>query len=256
MAPSPDSRGRLLAPPFITAVVLLVTAAILAGPVGSAMDLRQNKAPLPLRQPLSTLSADSIRPYTIEERLTLQPPVVEALGTTDYVYWRLHDTSLPDTDPLAHPRLFVTYYTGGRHIVPHTPDQCFLGAGYEPAMAHENRDLPLPSLTPAFKGIPIRVCTFLRTAIFNREEVTVVYTFGCNGGFAATRNEVRLMTNNPWARHAYFSKVEVHFPRVGREESVRGASKLFNKVLPVLMSNHWPDFAAAEEAARGDDPGL
>lgn len=253
MAPSRDYRGRLFTPHFVVMVILLGAAAILAGPVGRAMDLRQVKAALPLRQPLSALRSEAIRPYSVEERLTLEPAVVEALGTSDYVFWKLRDTSVPLTDPLAHPRLFVTYYTGGRHIVPHTPDQCFLGAGYEPVGTHENRNIPISKLGERFPEIPIRICTFLRTAIFNREELTVVYTFGCNGEFAETRNKVRVWTNDPRAHHAYFSKVEVHFPGASREDSVRGAAKLFNQVLPVLMSEHWPDFAAAEQAARTKD---
>jgi len=250
MAWSTSPRGRLITPPFAIAVALLGLAAVLAGPVGRALDLRQDKAPLPLKKSLGAMDPGRLRPYTLAERQPLDPTVAEALGANDYVYWELRDTSLPKDDPLAYPRLFVTYYTGGRNLVPHTPDECFLGAGYQQAMPHENQEVPVPALAPEVETIPLRVCTFLRTAVFNHDEVTVVYTFGCNGRFTQTRTGVRLLINDPRNYHAYFSKVEVHFPGAGREQSVRGAAKLLNRVLPVLISDHWPDFAAAETAAR------
>ncbi len=246
----PRPRGRVFTPPFVVAAVLLGLAAILTGPVGKALDLRQDKLPLPLRNPLTALRADALRPYSVVNRHFLDPTVVEALGTDQYLYWMLRDGSVPDNDPLANPRLFVTYYSGGRNLVPHVPDECFLGAGYQPAMPHENQELSVPALSREQDPLPVRVCTFARTAVFNREEVTVVYTFASNGRFAATRNLVRLLTNDPRNHHAYFSKVEVHFPGATREQSIRGAAKLLNRVLPVLLSDHWPDFEAAEQSVR------
>jgi hypothetical protein len=102
----------------------------------------------------------------------------------------------------------------------------------------------------------------MKTAIFNREELTVVYTFHANGQFSADREEVRKTTVNLLSRHAYFSKVEVTFgsprcqPRsLGREESLAAAAKLFNVVLPLLVKDHWPDWEAIEGNATREGSG-
>jgi len=152
--------------------------------------------------------------------------------------------------------LLVTYYSGGHNLVPHTPDVCYLGAGYQPGRAHENVTLSVPELGAAGAKLWVRVLTFVKTAIFDRQDVSVVYAFHCNGRFVETgafvdpRTAVRLLLNDPANTYAYFSKVEVSFPRATREQSLKGAAKLFGAVLPVLVKEHWPDFEAAESAAR------
>jgi hypothetical protein len=241
---------RLLTPHFILAVILLGAAAVLAGPISQMMDLKQDKRPLALRKPLAGIETSKLSPYRVVQRYTLEPTVVDALGTDQYLHWRLEDTSVSPGDPLRHASLFITYYTGGRNLVPHTPDECYLGSGYQPAEAHENRDLELHPRGKDKSDLPVRVCSFVRTAVFNREEVTVVYTFAANGAFAATRDRVRFIINDPRATYAYFSKVEVHFPNASREESVRGAAKLYEKLVPVLVDEHLPDFDGSERAAK------
>jgi len=241
---------RVVAGPFVVAIIILGTAAVLAGPVGSWLRFRLDKAPLPLRRPLAAMNVDAIRPYKILERHTLEPNVVDALGTSQYIHWTLEDTSVPRSSPLRRATLFITYYTGGRDLVPHVPDECMLGAGYQPAQAHENEDLTLPALQRTLPSLPVRVCTFVRTAIHNHAKLTVVYTFAVNGTFAATRNGVRLLTADPRNKHAYFSKVELSFPGATREQSVHGARKLLETVLPVLLRDHYPDFRQAEESSN------
>ena len=230
----------LFTPPFGIAVAMLGAAVLLAGPVSSWMDFQQGKAALPLKKPLGALEVEKLLPYLTIQRQALESTVVEALGTDQYINWVLEDPSVPQTDPLRYAHLFVTYDTGGVNLVPHTPDECRLGAGYQAAQPHENIDIDVPMT------IPVRLCTFLKTAVFNREEVSVVYTFHCNGKFVATRNGVRLLINDLSNRHAYFSKVEVSFPRATREQSLQGAAKLFERLLPVLVKDHFPDFEAAE----------
>ena len=132
------------------------------------------------------------------------------------------------------------------------PDTCFLGFGYSPSQAHENIDVLVRSLPEGPRPVPLRVCTFVKTAVFDRDEVSVVYTFHSNGEFVATRTGVRLLLNNLTTTHAYFCKVEVSFPRANREQSVDGARKLFELVLPELTRNHWPDFKAVEQQARNE----
>lgn len=243
-------RTAFWSPHFLLAVILLAIAAVLAGPVSAWRDLRQMKEPIELKRPLSAMTEYRLAPYEVVGKQVLEPAMVDALDTDQYIYWELRDTSLPREDPMATAVLFVTYYTGGSSLVPHTPDVCFVGAGYNPAQPHENKTIHVPSLAPDRRELPARVCTFARTAIFNQEKTTVLYTFHANGEFVATRTDVRLRTHNPLDTHAYFSKVEIGFPRATRQQVIDGADKLLERVLPVLLEDHYPDFEAAERAAR------
>jgi hypothetical protein len=245
----------LITPPFVLAVVLLGASAGLAGPFANWMKFRQDKQALPLKAPLTALDVGALAPYRVVDRQILTPEMVDALGTDQYTSWSLEDTSLTRDDPLRFASLFVTYYTGGRNLVPHTPDVCYLGSGYERARPHENTKIEVASLGPTPSAIAVRVCSFVQTAVFNRRERTVVYTFHCNGRFVATRSGVRVLINDPLSTHAYFSKVEVGFPGATRARSLIGAVKLFDRVLPVLLKDHWPDFEAAEDDARGSAAG-
>ena len=143
----------------------------------------------------------------------------------------------------------VTYYSGGANLVPHIPDVCLLASGYERAQPHENTEIDVASLHPLSTTVPVRVGTFIKTAIFQRTRHSVVYTFFCNGRFVCTRTAVRLLINDPTKTYAFFSKVEVSFEGATRTQSVEGARKLLERALPVLLRDHCPDFDAAERAA-------
>lgn len=241
--------GKFLTGPFLVAVMLLVLAVVLQYPVSNAMRIRLAKQGLPLIEPLGSLDASRLGSYRVLERVVLEPTVVEALDTDQYLYWLIEDTSVPPGSPLRRGALFVTYYSGGPNLVPHTPDVCYLGAGYQPSRAHETVDLTVPSVAAANGPIPARVLTFAKTAVFDKRELSVVYTFFCNGRFAAGREQIRALINEPQNAYAFFSKVEASFPGATREQTLEGAAKLFDTVLPVLIADHWPDFDAAESAA-------
>ncbi len=241
----PTGAG-FVTPPFLVAVILLGGAAVLTGPVATWMDLRIAKLALPLKVPLDQLNLEQLAPYEVTNRTQLDPAIVDALGTKQYVYWTLEDTSVGKDDPLRYAYLFITYYSGGTDPVPHTPDACQLGAGYQPAQPHENRELVVADLPPDSAKVPVRVCTFMRTDVYNRRKHTVIYTFRSNGHFVATRTGVRLLVNELGTKHAYYCKVEVSFPNATRAQSVDGAAKLLDRVLPILVRDHLPDFEAAE----------
>lgn len=244
-----DVRSGWRSPAFILAVVLLGSAAVLSGPVSSLLKFTQAKNALPLRKPLDLLDASKLGSYRVTDRLVFEPVVVEALGTDQYLMWRLEDTRLEAGDPLRVAQVFVTYYTGGGNLVPHTPDVCYLGSGYQPKQAHENVEVSVPGRG---EPIPMRLLTFERTAIFDRSDFSVTYTFHCNGAFTETRSGVRILTGDPRARYAYFSKIELSFPRASREETREGAARVLEYLLPVLLTDHFPDY---ERAGREADKG-
>lgn len=242
--------------PFLVGVALLSVAALLAGPVSDHLQFRHAKLGLPLVRPFSELAEAALGPYRVVDRLTLEPEVVEALGTKEYINWFLEDLSVDHNDPLRFASLLVTYYSGGHDLVPHTPDVCYLGAGYQQAQPHENIKLDLRVLEAQASYVPARLLTFARTSVFDRQEMSVVYTFFCNGEFVDSgtyfdpRTGVRMLINTPSNVYAYFSKIESSFPRASRDQSVDGARKLFGYVLPALIRDHLPDFKAAEAHAR------
>lgn len=252
MTTEPSKPPKLFTAPFVISTVLLGAAAVLAGPVNGWLKVRLIKQALPLRAPLGSLDEASLAPYRVLNRHALAPEFVEALGTSNYLLWTLEDPTEPAESPLRTAQFFVTYYSGGPNLVPHTPDVCYLGGGYQQAQPHENFDLPIPSLAPGPTEVPVRVLTFAKTSVFRGSEISVVYTFGCNGRFAGGRERIRQLINEPRNRYAYFSKVEVSFHGASRAQTIAGAEKLFRVALPVLFNRHWPDFDAAEKSARAD----
>jgi len=234
----------------LCAVVILGVAAVLAGPVNRKFQVSQIKKELPLKAELATLSSEAVRPYSVSKRLVIDPAVVEALGTDRYINWILEDSAAPQNDPLRVATILVTYYSGGHDLVPHVPDVCYLGAGYQP-LEEGNVQLNVRTLGAA-ASVPFRVLTFQKSSIHNFVKTNVIYTFHCNGAFTATRTGVRMLINDLSAVHAYFCKIEVGFPFADREQSMRGAERLLERLLPTLLRDHLPDFAAAEHRVRGE----
>jgi hypothetical protein len=251
MRPTSLVRGAtLITPPFAIAVGVLLVAAVLGGPVSDWLDIKLTKKALPLKAPLASLDIAGLAPYSVLQRSRLEPAMVEALDTEEYLHWIIEDTSVPPKDPTRHATLFITYYSGGRDLVPHTPDVCHLAAGYQPAQMHENLEVEIRTLGTEPVKVPVRVGTFMQTAVHSHKKHTVVYTFSCNGEFVCTRTGVRLLINELGNVYAYYGKVEISFPEATRAESVAAAEKLLNRVLPVLERDHWPDFEEAEARAR------
>lgn len=256
-SPAPPPTRGLLQPSFIVACLVLALAAFVVGPRVLARSPSDVKASLPLKRPLGQFDKRNLGPYKLPEQggqVILNASVVDALGTAEYLSRYYFDTTIKEqTNPLRTVHVLVTYYSGGRDLVPHVPDQCYLGNGYQATKA---ADLDLG--TPALGGkLPVRVLTFARSKLFGQDEPTVIYTFHCNGGFMATRNDVRFAIQSPGERYAYFCKIEISFgaadaqpanPR--REDAVAAAAKFLDQFLPVLLRDHLPDW----EAVHRDGP--
>ena len=174
--------------------------------------------------------------------------VVEALGTKEYIQWVLQDTRRPANDPLRYALLFVTYYTGGRTQVPHTPERCHLGANWSIKTSWDI-GFEVPSLEDATKAVavPARVVVFNKSGLIDVQEQTVVYTFYANCGFACSTNEIRFWLNRPGVSKIFFSKAEVTFgggemgiSNPDARQAAAAAQELLQTLLPVLMRDHWP----------------
>ncbi len=248
----------LVSPPFLICLVLLGAAAILSGPMAQRWRKVFIKEPIQCRKPLDEMRRNAFGPYGVINDDRLQASIVQALGTEKYISWVLKDTRREETDPRYLVHLTVTYYTGGHNLVPHTPDVCMVASGYKLTKA-SNETVHISALGPAGAAIPVRVCTFMKSEVYDRSTPTVVYMFHCNGDFVCTRTAVRIRTTNPSDRYAYFSKVELSFSDSTRMQTptrhaaLTAAQEFCEYLLPVLVDEHWPDWHAVD--AEGDTAG-
>jgi hypothetical protein len=240
-------------PRFVLCVTVL-TLGLLGVQWLVAHGFRFSKERLDLRAPLQGLNRSKIVPYRLVGSDRIPKEEVEALGTEEYIRWRLEDTSVSAPgDPLRWPTLFVTYYSGQPDQVPHVPEECFLGGGYQQLTARDET-ITVPGVGAEGDKVPIRILTFQKQSSLGGAMVpTVVYLFHVNGRFVGSRTAVRWMLGNPFERYAYFSKVEVCFGRRGGpadEEIVRkAAERLLRKILPLLVQNHWPEWPPKADAS-------
>jgi len=239
--------------PFLTCAGLLVLVALCAGPLATQLGAVLRKEPVPLRQPLDKLDKTALGEYTFVRAYYIASAVIASLGTDLYIDWEFQDDSVTDRqDPLRRARLFVTYYTGKPDQVPHTPDVCYYGSGYEIREAG-NLTLNVHNANGTAMRIPGRAVTFEKTSVQRRDRPTVVYTFHCNGEFVATRKGVLRKLGSLRDRGAYYCKVEVRFGQqesqalhADREATIRAAEKFLDRVVPVLLRDHLPDWDAVQ----------
>jgi len=233
---------------FLVCVLLL---AVLAGGMQVAADklkIHFRKEPIELRKPLDDLSKSRLYPYrVVNEQKIKNKEVEEELGTEDYIQWVLEDTSVEKSDPGRIAMLFVTYYTGNPDKVPHVPDWCYTGGGGI-IEAKKNTSITVPDIGLEDEGDRLGVRTLeisVPGGLTGRQQKRVIYFFSVNGQYRCERNAVRMLQNNWRDKYAYFSKVELLFggeQKVSYEESLAAAEKLARVVVPLLYSEHWPDW--------------
>jgi hypothetical protein len=193
-----------------------------------------------------------LKPYELIQPVPIQADVLNALGTKMYIQWLMKDDSKGrNLKPEDYITLFVTYYTGSPDQVPHVPEECYLGGGYQ---KKEDRllEVAIPALGEGVH-IPVHFLLFERESMFKREQRVVLYTFNVNGQFKAERNDVRFILGNPLEKYAYFSKVELSFglgqklPEI--EDALSSGERFLRKVIPILVQEHWPDWEQREASS-------
>jgi hypothetical protein len=246
----PGFAAQLLRRPgFLPCVALLTIFAVCFHVWTAYAAVQLKKLPLPLRAELDTLDKQKLFPYQFLSASALKAEMVDSLGTNQYISWMLRDTTVTTGGAEQLASLFVTYYTGKPDQVPHVPDVCYQASGYSP-QDESVRDVPIPALGIT---IPIKVLELEKSHLLGRESRVVMYTFGVNGKFAADRRDVQVIMANPFEHYAYFSKVEITF---GNQENVppkdvalRAGERLLQVVIPILVSDHWPDWNAAIQSS-------
>ncbi len=233
-------------PAFLICAGILAVSGIGLSVLEAGLGVYIRKEPVPLRRPLDRIDESALAPFHVVSRLRIDnPDVLRSLGTSDYIQWVFEDTRAGGTDPARSVLVFITYY-GLPDRVPHVPEECYLGGGFECLGTDEV--LLTPDGPQGSRKWLARYLTFgsNRADPLTGGPVPVLYLFRVNGHYAASREEVRLALNrNLLGRHSYFSKVELVFNRhpgapPDRDQVVRVGQQLLGVLLPVLERDHWP----------------
>jgi hypothetical protein len=252
-----DAYRPLRQPAFIACVAVLGTGILGMSAIERAMGLVFSKQPLPLRTSLDQLAPEALAPYRVGERFTIEDPdLLRSLGTRDYIQWVLEDPRRRVSDPAREVLLFVTYYARPDRI-PHVPEECYLGNGFQ-RLATDTVTLHIP-VSGETRVVHARSLLFgpAHASLWARAaQVPVVYLFRVNDVYVSSREEARLALNrNLFGQASYFAKVELVFNRAAGTLSVAqaqaAAQDILSVVLPILEQDHWPTWPVDPNAPTG-----
>ena len=254
------STKNLFQPSFLICVLVLAAAGVSKKAVIKLTGAQLVKLPIELKKPLDLLDEEALGPYKVIKKGKIEDKdVLDSLGTEEYIDWTLEDTEAPPSSPTKYCSVFITYYTGNPNAVPHVPEECFVGGGYQeissergilkmnieqsPATGSgESRQLQARYLVfaPKNSGMWGGPSKFAR-----------MYFFKANDDFTSNRTETRkVMGKNLFGKYAYFSKVEWQFfgERRGnagvldKEQATRESEKLMSVLVVALERDHWPQW--------------
>jgi hypothetical protein len=245
-----EGRPRIatcLQPAFLICVAVLAVSAAGMSVATKKLGLYLKKEPLPLAKPLDELAGERLAPYRVASRETIEnEEILKALGTEDYIQWVLEDPREPLRSAVREVLVFVTYYRLPDRV-PHVPEECYTGGGYQ----RLNTDAVQFEIgaSEARRTIPGRYLRFTRTAgdaTLAPQQFPVVYLFRVNGEYAGSRDDARMALNkNIFSKHSYFCKVELVFNQSAaapdQKDAVAASERILAVLLPVLEKEHWPN---------------
>ena len=241
-----------LKPSFIVCAAILLSAAVTKEWVLWKFKIYMDKKPIALQHPLDEMDAAALAPYELKNSSRIaNRDVLESLGTEEYLQWVLEDTEAEPGSPTRYCSLFITYYTGNPDMVPHVPDECYVGSGNQRDTGGTvTIDVPradgsqkLSFQHVVFKNVDPQSMT--------TETFSVEYFFHANGDYCSNRTETRLKLGSNWfSKYSYFCKVEWKFYGTGsfgliypdKDQTLQASQKLMKVLLPELEQNHWPDW--------------
>ena len=247
MSPTRENRTVYLQPAFVICAAVLALAGAGMSMAKKHLGLYLKKEPLPLKKPLASMDKAKLAPYRVVDRQTIEDEeVLKKLGTEDYIQWVLEDAGARADSTVRNVLLFITYYELPDRV-PHVPEECYTGAGYE---CLDNANVVFWLGDPeAGRGVPGRYLAFGGSTAGGSlavPEFPVLYLFRVNGQYAADRGSTRFAMNvNVFSRHSYFCKIELAFNQgyvaPTKADAVEASEKLLTAVLPLLEQEHWPD---------------
>lgn len=237
-----------------TQPAFLICAATLAIAVGTILLAIEGfsgffkKTPLPLRKPLSLLDERQLTPYRVVVKSKIEnKEIIKELGTADYIQWVVEDSTISADSAVHRCLLFITYYELPDRV-PHVPEECYTGGGYQ-RLATDSVTFEINKKGIA-KEIQGKYLVFGSTnsGHWHRSmKFPVLYLFRVNGDYAGSRDEARIALNkNLFGEYSYFCKIELVYNQgrvwPSREEAVAACEKLLAVILPILESEHWPEW--------------
>lgn len=185
------------------------------------------KEKLPLRRPFTELPQSAGAYQTVSELAQLAPDTERVLGADAYISRIYHDTRVAKNEPGGLIRLHLAYYSGMTDTtIYHRPEVCYVAAGAQPQGLKSGRlQVPDPVEAQFFQFVPPG-----RLA-----SEGVFYFFVANGQLTGSVTGVRLMDLKFTDRYAYWCKIEVQVPGLGREVLIRRTIEPFlQAVLPQI----------------------
>lgn len=242
-----EDRAAYLQPAFVICAAVLGLAGAGLSVAERQLGLYLKKEPRPLKKPLGSMDEAKLTPYRVIARQSIENgDVLRKLGTRDYIQWVLEDPGAPEDSGVRKVLLFVTYYELPDRV-PHVPEECYSGAGYQ-CLQKENVVFRIGN-NGKRRDVPGRYLLFggsEAAGSVSSSPFPVLYLFRVNNEYAANRGNTRFAMNvDIFSKYSYFCKVELAFNQ-GYVAPAQGAAmeaseKLLSVVLPILEQEHWPD---------------
>jgi hypothetical protein len=238
-------------PAFVVCVAILLSVAVAKEAVIRILKLETVKIEIEPQHPFDEMDDAVLAPFLVRNKAQIQNrDVLESLGTEEYLQWILEDSETKPGSPTQYCSLFITYYTGNPDMVPHVPDECYVGSGNTREKAET---VTIEDCRPDGKALDFQYVVFKNVDRETmREDIfSVQYFFHANGKYSGSRTDTRLILGSNWfSKYSYFCKVEWFFygnDSFGRiypdkEQTLNASAKLMNVLLPELEKNHWPDW--------------
>ena len=235
--------GAYLQPAFLICAAVLALAGVGMSLATQRLGLYLEKEPLLLKKPLEALDEAKLAPYKVVTKIPIaDQDIRRSLGTDDYIQWLVEDPREPAESPVRKLLVFVTYYRRPDRV-PHVPEECYTGGGYQRLATNA------VAFQIAAREVPGRYLLFEKTArdiSLAMPQFPVLYLFRVNGEYAGSRDEARMALNKSvFSKHSYFCKIELVFNQssdaTAREPATVASEKLLAVLLPLLEQEHWPN---------------
>jgi len=238
-----------LQPAFVICVLVLAIAGGGMSFATKKLGIVFEKEPMPLKKSLWLLDEGNLDPYVVVSKEKIEDAdTLKALGTEDYIQWVMQDTEQAVESPVRECLLFITYY-GLPDRVPHVPEECWTGGGYQ-KLGSDAVTLAIDDHAGFEVKVPAKYLVFgpkKAGSLHSDVRIPNVYFFKVNGQYAGSREDARFVLNkNLFGKASYFCKVELVFNRSpvapGKEDTVEAGERLLAVVLPILAREHLPDW--------------
>ena len=243
------AKQHYLKASFLICAAVLLVAASTKAIIIKKLGVKLTKLAIELQMPFDDFDETALSPYEVVNKHKIQNrDILDSLGTEEYLQWMLEDTEVERSSPMRYCSLFITYYTGNPDMVPHVPNECYVGGGNE-FQSGQILSVELPEQGKVgFQYVKFRQTN--QDSLKDSASFSVQYLFHANGTYCQSRTETRTALFDWFSRYSYFCKVEWKFE--GRDafgatypdkaQTLEASTKLLSALLPELEKNHWPNW--------------